>query len=66
MHPDIAVGKCQNHMPYSCANGMYQRHHTYGRDLWSPLETLVVGKRKEATSSVGSARFLGQSHRSQA
>ena len=29
-----AVGKCQIQVPYSCAIGMYRRHHTDDPDLW--------------------------------
>lgn len=28
------VGKCHLQVPYSCANGMYRRSYTYGRDVW--------------------------------
>jgi hypothetical protein len=29
-----AIGKCQNQVPYSCANGMYLMHDIYVWNLW--------------------------------
>ena len=34
MNVASAIGKCQNHVPYSCANGMYLMHGTYESNLW--------------------------------
>ncbi len=51
-----AVGKCQNQVPYSCAIGMYRRHHPDDPDLWCRANDPACLKRKEATSSAGSAQ----------
>src|SRR5215469_1317170 len=34
MNSARAIGKCQNQVPYSCANGMYRWHHTHEWALW--------------------------------
>src|SRR5580693_838242 len=51
-----AVGKCQNQVPYSFAKGMYQMHGTYESSLWCRANDPAGPKRKEATSSAGSAQ----------
>ena len=49
-----AIGKCQNHMPCSCANGMYLGHGTRGWNLWSA----PTGRPGEASVRCGTRRLL--------
>jgi transcriptional regulator with XRE-family HTH domain len=49
-----AVGKCQNQVPYSCANGMYRQPRTYDWDLWFHPARSASGRKRPPVSEVRS------------